>query len=144
MIDLWSDRTDLRSSMLDVLWSSSLRPEVLCCLSLRRRRCPLVVVVVSLMTDEVFSFRWSFWFQFLLYHLMNRWTRISGFGFYFLFYFYLFLESMGLLYHLLFFSLDWVCFTNCHLLFRIDVGLFFPGCACFVTFFFFFFFLFRF
>ena len=61
MTDLPSNRTDLQSSMLDVLWSLSLRPDVmtdvLCCLSLRRRHRyadvlgPLVIVV-----DEVFFF----------------------------------------------------------------------------------------
>ena len=97
----------------------------------------VVVVVVSLMNDEVFSLGEvsDFSFCFTIWWIGGHvyWVLV--------FIFYLFLESVGLLYHLLFFSLDWVCFTNYHLLFRIDVGLFFLGWACSVTLSFFFFFL---
>ena len=53
VIDLRSDQTDFRSSTLDVLWSLSLRPDVLCCSSLRWRR-RRVDVLGSFAVDEVF------------------------------------------------------------------------------------------
>ena len=118
----WSSISDARCVL--VFWSSSLRLDVmidvLCCL--RQKRHPLVVVV-----DDwwgFFFFRLGFLFQFLLYS-MNRQTCILGFGFFFSW------EFMDLLP----FIICWVYFSLFfffrldllyHLLFRIDVGLFFP------------------
>ena len=111
--------------MTDVLYCSSLR---------RRHRRTDVLGLLVIVIDEVYFFRLGFWLQFLLYHLMNRWTRIGFFffglrihGFALLFVglalqCVVFFFIMGLLYHLLF---------------RIDVGLFFPRWACSVTIFFF-------
>ena len=121
--------------------SLSLKPDamtnVLCCSSLRRRcRRTDVLGLLVIVIDEVYFFRLGFWLQFLLYHLMNRWTRIGFFFFFF--------ENPWVC-----FTICWVCFTICcffffrmgllyHLLFRIDIGLFFPRWACSVTIFFFF------
>ena len=123
-LDLRSNRTDLRCLMCFVarVWGPTWWPM---CFIARGRG--IVHWLLSLMTDEVFFFRLGFWFQFLLY-LMNRWTRKLGFGFFFFF----FWESVGLLPSVI----CWVCFTLFfffrlsllyHLMFRIYVGLFFPG-----------------
>ena len=82
---------DLVVADVDVLWDqrrggvccycSSLRPDVLCCQSLRQRRCR-ADVLGSLVVDEIFfSFRLGFLIIVLFYHLINRRMRSGCIGF---------------------------------------------------------------